>query len=161
MLLYHGGTDIIKQPEVRAASRPVDFGDGFYTTSDLKQSSNFAKLRADFRKMPFGIVNEYEIDEKLFTEFLILKFENPSENWFDFVLDCRKGGKLFEKYDLIIGPVANDTVFRVLDFYEAGVYTKEQAITELLPYKLSNQYAFFNKNLISNLKFIKYIEIKL
>jgi len=78
----------------------------------------------------------------------------------DFVIDCRRGGKLFEKYDLIIGPVANDRVFRVLDFYEAGVYTKVHAINELLPYKLSNQYAFFNKDLISNLKFIKYAEVK-
>jgi len=161
MHLYHGGTEIIERPEIRAANRPVDFGDGFYTTSDFKQAANFAKLRADFRKKNFGIVNDYEIDEKLFADFSILKFENPNEEWFDFVVDCRRGGRLFEKYDLIIGPVANDRVFRVLDFYEAGVYTKEYAIAELLPYRLSNQYAFFNKNLISNLKFIKYTEVKI
>jgi len=160
MYLYHGGTEVIEKPEVRIANRPVDFGDGFYTTSDFEQASNFAKLRADFRKVDFGIVNSYEIDEKLFASFSVLKFENPSEEWFDFVIDCRKGGKLFEKYDLIIGPVANDRVFRVLDFYEAGVYTKAYAINELLPYKLSNQYAFFNKDLVSNLKFVKYAEVK-
>ncbi|MCL2284031.1 MAG: DUF3990 domain-containing protein [Fibromonadales bacterium] len=161
MHLYHGGTEIIEKPEIRIANRPVDFGDGFYTTSNFEQASNFAKLRADFRKMKFGIVNVYEIDEKLFTDFAILKFKSPNEEWLDFVLDCRRGGKLFEKYDLIIGPVANDRVFRVLDFYEAGVFTKERAIEELLPYKLSNQYAFFNKDLISNLKFVKYAEVKI
>jgi len=160
MLLYHGGTEIIENPEVRIANRPVDFGDGFYTTSNFEQASNFAKLRADFRKMKFGIVNIYEIDENLFVDFAILKFESPNIEWFDFVIDCRKGGKLFEKYDLIIGPVANDKVFRVLDFYEAGVFTKERAIEELLPYKLTNQYAFFNKNLISNLKYMKHAEVK-
>jgi len=160
MHLYHGGTEVIEKPEIRIANRPVDFGDGFYTTSDFEQASNFAKLRADFRKVDFGIVNSYEIDEKLFANFSVLKFENPNEEWFDFVIDCRRGGKLFEKYDLIIGPVANDRVFRVLDFYEAGVYTKAHAINELLPYKLSNQYAFFNKDLVSNLKFIKYTEVK-
>jgi hypothetical protein len=160
MLLYHGGTEIIERPEVRSANRPVDFGDGFYTTSDFKQASNFAKLRADFRKLDFGIVNIYEIDEKLFADFAVLKFEEPNEEWFDFVIDCRRGGKLFEKYALIIGPVANDRVFRVLDFYEAGVYTKEYAIKELLPYRLSNQYAFFNTDLISNLKFDRYMEVK-
>jgi hypothetical protein len=160
MHLYHGGTEVIEKPEVRIANRPVDFGDGFYTTSDFEQASNFAKLRADFRKMDFGIVNSYEIDEKLFASFFVLKFENPSEEWFDFVIDCRRGGRLFEKYDLIIGPVANDRVFRVLDFYEAGVYSKEYAINELLPYKLSNQYVFFNKDLISDLRFVKYAEVK-
>jgi hypothetical protein len=160
MYLYHGGTEVIEKPEIRVANRPVDFGDGFYTTSDFGQASNFAKLRADFRKMNFGIVNSYEIDEKLFASFSVLKFESPSEEWFDFVIDCRRGGRLFEKYNLIIGPVANDKVFRVLDFYEAGVYTKALAINELLPYKLSNQYVFFNKDLISNLKFVKYTEVK-
>jgi hypothetical protein len=159
MNLYHGGTEIIEKPEIRAANRPVDFGDGFYTTSDFEQASNFAKLRADFRKLDFGIVNVYEIDEEIFSDFSVLKFEKPDEEWFDFVIDCRKGGKLFEKYDLIVGPVANDRVFRVLDFYEAGVYTKEHAIEELLPYRLSNQYAFFNRDLISNLKFAKHTEV--
>jgi hypothetical protein len=144
MYLYHGGTEIIEKPEVRTANRPIDF----------------AKLRADFRKANFGIVNIYEINEKLFADFSVLKFEKPSEQWFDFVVDCRRGGRLFEKYDLIIGPVANDRVFRVLDFYEAGVYSKEYAINELLPYKLSNQYVFFNKELISSLKFAKYAEVR-
>ena len=161
MNLYHGGTEIIEKPEIRSANRPVDFGDGFYTTSDFEQAANFAKLRADLRKTDSGIVNAYEIDEKLFANFIVLKFEEPNEEWFDFVIDCRRGGRLFEKYDLIIGPVANDRVFRVLDFYEAGgVYTKEHAIEELLPYRLSNQYAFFCKNLISNLKFVKCAEVK-
>jgi hypothetical protein len=160
MLLYHGGTEIVEKPEVRKTNRPVDFGNGFYTTSNFEQASNFAKLRADFRKIDFGIVNTYEIDEKIFANFMVLKFENPNEEWFDFVIDCRRGGRLFEKYDLIIGPVANDRVFRVLDFYEAGVYTKEYAINELLPYRLSNQYVFFNDDLISDLKFIKNTEVK-
>jgi hypothetical protein len=160
MYLYHGGTEVIEKPEVRLANRSVDFGDGFYTTSDFEQAANFAKLRADLRKTDFGIVNVYEIDENLFSNFTVLKFEKPSGEWFDFVIDCRRGGKLFEKYDLIIGPVANDRVFRVLDFYEAGVYTKEQAIEEFLPYRLSNQYAFFNRDLIFNLKFMKHEEVK-
>ena len=107
MYLYHGGTEVIEKPKVRIANRPVDFGDGFYTTSDFEQASNFAKLRADFRKVDFGIVNSYEIDEKFFANFSVLKFENPSEEWFDFVI-----------------------------------------------------YAFFNKDLVSNLKFIKYAEVK-
>ncbi|MDR0331544.1 MAG: DUF3990 domain-containing protein [Chitinispirillales bacterium] len=158
--LYHGGTEAVEKPEVRTASRPVDFGDGFYTTSDFEQAAAFAKIRSDLRKTESGFVSVYEIDESRFADFAILKFKEPNEEWFGFVIDCRRGGKLFKKYDLIIGPVANDRVFRVLDFYEAGVYTKEHAIKELLPYRLSNQYAFFNKDLASKLKFIEYPEIK-
>jgi len=48
-----------------------------------------------------------------------------------------------------------------MHLYHGGTDTKEHAIAELLPYRLSNQYAFFNKNLISNLKFIKYTEVKI
>jgi len=160
MLLYHGGTEIVEKPEVRQANRPVDFGDGFYTTSSLEQASKFAKIRAKFKNVPIGIVNVFEFDEKAAEGYKVLQFECVDESWFDFVVSCRRGGKEFQKFDLISGPVANDNVFRTLDFYEAGVYSKSQAMEHLLARRLDNQFVFLNNALITSLEFIKYIEVK-
>ena len=33
------------------------------------------------------------------------------DEWIDFVCDCRDGKRIYEKYDVIFGKVANDKVF--------------------------------------------------
>jgi len=42
MTLYHGSDQIIKTPELRASTRTLDFGAGFYTTTNKEQAVNFA-----------------------------------------------------------------------------------------------------------------------
>ena len=160
MFLYHGGTDIVEKPEIRLANRPLDFGDGFYTTSNLEQASSFAIKRAEFRNLPVGIVNIFDFDEKVMAKYKVLQFDYADEVWFDFVVNCRRGGKEFQNFDLISGPVANDNVFRTIDFYEAGVYSKSQALEQLLADKLANQFVFFSTELIGSLQFVRYIEVK-
>ena len=42
MTLYHGSDQIIKTPELRSLTRTLDFGAGFYTTTNKEQAVNFA-----------------------------------------------------------------------------------------------------------------------
>jgi len=42
MTLYHGSDQIIKTPELRPSTRTIDFGAGFYTTTNKEQAVNFA-----------------------------------------------------------------------------------------------------------------------
>jgi hypothetical protein len=42
MILYHGSNQIIKTPELRSSTRTLDFGTGFYTTTNKEQAVNFA-----------------------------------------------------------------------------------------------------------------------
>lgn len=35
MKLYHGSIEIVEQPEIRMANRPLDYGYGFYATTSL------------------------------------------------------------------------------------------------------------------------------
>ena len=40
MLLYHGSNIPVPKPRLLIPERPMDFGSGFYLTSDLNQAQN-------------------------------------------------------------------------------------------------------------------------
>lgn len=42
MLLYHGSNIIVEKPKMIQSNRFLDFGTGFYTTTNYKQALNFA-----------------------------------------------------------------------------------------------------------------------
>ena len=56
-------------------------------------------------------------------------------------------------YDVVIGPVANDSTLPVIDDYMDGVYTKEEAVTRLMPRNLTDQYAFLTAEALELLHF--------
>lgn len=60
---------------------------------------------------------------------------------------------LTENYDLIIGPVANDSTLPVINDYMDGRYTKEEAVNHLLPQNLKDQFAFLTEKALKVLKF--------
>ena len=89
----------------------------------------------------------------------IKKFSAPDEEWLNFVSAHRNGTYNGEKYDLIIGAVANDDVYRTLQVYSAGLLTKEQALEMLKIKKLFNQYVFATQEALQFLKFIEAREV--
>lgn len=58
-----------------------------------------------------------------------------------------------KKYDLVIGPVANDNTMPVINNYMSGIIDEETALILLKSQKLSDQYAFLTEKGISVLKF--------
>lgn len=105
-------------------------------------------------------VNVYEIDDNIGCELLKIKrFNAPDEEWLDFVCAHRNGTYDGKQYDLIIGAVANDDVYRTLQVYSAGLLTKEQALEALKIKKLFDQYVFATNEAISLLKFVKSEEV--
>lgn len=102
----------------------------------------------------------YEIDDNINSNIIKIKrFNSPDEEWLDFVSLHRNGIYSGEQYDLIIGAVANDDVYRTLQVYSSKLLTKEQALETLKIKKLFNQYVFSTNTAISLLKFIKYEEV--
>ena len=43
MILYHGSNVIVKEPHIIESNRFLDFGIGFYTTTNKDQAVNFAQ----------------------------------------------------------------------------------------------------------------------
>jgi hypothetical protein len=154
MQLFHASNIEIKQPEIINRFKTLDFGTGFYTTSNKEQAEIFAyKIYSRRKKEGFPTVNAYEFNDKAL-ELNTLIFDLPSEKWLDFVVYNRKFGRK-EDYDLIIGPVANDDVFSVIALYESGNLTKNEAIERFKIKSLYNQYLFCNKKALSNLTFME------
>ena len=161
MKVFHGTNIVIEHPRVINRFKTLDFGEGFYTTENEDQARDFA-VKVCERRSPrlVPVVNCYEFHEDL-SRFSILKFDAPDEQWLDFVVERRKGIPLREKYDLIIGPVANDDVFGTIILYEAGQLDKENAIRNFKVRKLYNQVVFCNEFVLNRLTFIESYQVEM
>lgn len=153
MIVYHGSTEIIKSPDVVHSKRYLDFGRGFYLTSFQKQAEKWAKRRG-LRKKKAAVVNVYEITDVL-DEYKVLKFDNEDEKWLDFVSACRAGQDINNEYDIVIGNVADDDVFKTVDMYFRGIWDKERVLNELRYYKMNDQICIINQEIISEILIFK------
>ncbi len=156
MNLYHGSNQTVEQPQkiVDPNRRGLDFGIGFYTTTNYEQAVRFTENVVKRKKCGKRTISIYEIDEtKLLNECSFLKFEKPTEEWLEFVSQNRTNSYNGQIYDLVIGPVANDTVYNVIDLYIDGTYDKEEAIKRLKVRELYDQWTFCTEKSMSFLKF--------
>ena len=154
MILYHGSNLVVSEPKLVVQNRFLDFGYGFYTTTNKVQAIGFADKVTKRRKDGMPTVSIYEIDEvKAFEECSVLCFDAPNEAWLDFVSENREGKYSGKVYDIIYGPVANDDVYTTFTLYAAGVITKEQTIEALKVKRLYNQLVFTSTKALSYLKF--------
>ena len=158
MILYHGSNMIVEKPKIIEPNRYLDFGYGFYTTTNKNQANNFAE-KVVVRKGGIPIVTVYELNENDLEGLKVKRFDAPDEQWLDFVSANRNGTYNGERYDIIIGAVANDDVYRTLQIYESGLLSKEQAIEALKIKKLFNQYVFATEKAVKAIQFIKAEEI--
>ena len=80
MILYHGSNVIVEQPKLMRQNRYLDFGFGFYTTTNRDQAVNFAQKVADRRKTGAATLNIYSVEEAVaFRECSLLRFDSPDE----------------------------------------------------------------------------------
>ena len=149
MIVYHGSSEVVRQPDILHSFRALDFGKGFYVTTVREQAERWAR-----RKVVLdggrAIVNQYQMDDDM-TGLQVKRFPDDLAEWIEFVCDCRDGKPDYQDYDLIIGKVANDKVFRVVDMYQSGIWDKERAIKEIRAYPNYDQLAFITQKAIDML----------
>lgn len=155
MILYHGSNLTVSEPKLIKQNRFLDFGYGFYTTTNKAQAIGFADKVTKRRNSGKCTVSIYEVDEALaFSACSVLRFDHPDEAWLDFVSDNRSGQYAGTAYDFVFGPVANDDVYTTFALYTAGVLSKEQTVEALKIKKLYNQLVLTSEKALSYLKFI-------
>lgn len=155
MIVYHGSNLKVESPKLITQNRFLDFGYGFYTTTNKLQAINFAEKVYRRKNEGMKQVSIYEIDEeKLFSECSLLYFEIPNGAWIDFVSENRSGNYHGKTFDVVYGPVANDDVYTTFALYQSGVLTKEQTLEALKIKKLYNQMVFTTEKALSYLKFL-------
>lgn len=155
MILYHGSNIAVTQPQIIVSNRALDFGAGFYTTSSEEQAVRWAKLQALRRGKGTPTVSVYEFDDTKAADLAILRFPSADVDWLRYVTDNRKSAYSGEKYDVVIGPVANDNTMPVISDYMAGTINVETALILLKPQKLADQYAFLTWNGLSMLRYVR------
>ena len=155
MICYHGSDTVVDMPKILEAKRPLDFGGGFYVTTSKKQAKNWALKVAYRNNTNHKCVNRYKLElEKAKTDLTVICFERADEKWLDFICDNRSG-KATGDYDIVIGPVADDRVYRVVVEYENGDIDRETALKNLKTEALCNQILLHTEK---SLEYLKYID---
>lgn len=159
MIVYHGTTAVIEKPDVLHSKNYLDFGKGFYLTTYPEQAEKWA-IRKGMRQGKVAIVNEYQMDDS-WERYRVLSFEKENAKWLEFVCACRKGESLNKDYDIIIGNVADDDVFKTVDMYFRGLWDKKKVLEELRYYKMNNQICIVKQDTLNQvLTFREAYEVK-
>ena len=83
--------------------------------------------------------------------FAFKDFGDDLDTWIDFVCQCRDGDEGYRAFDIIMGKVANDKVFRVVDMYHSGIWEKPRALKEIRVYPSYDQIAFITQEAVDGL----------
>lgn len=104
------------------------------------------------------VVNAYLFDDSLLssecTPLSVKIFEDYSVEWAEFILKNRKNmaSQPAHSYDIVVGPIANDTVGLQMRRFIQGYIDIERMIEELRFQKSAIQYFFGTEKAISYLK---------
>ena len=123
--LYHTGFEEIRKPDVHYGRINADFGQGFYMSDDVEFSVRWAREKrgAD------TFINAYELD---ITGLNILKLERNSE-WYEYIYQNRhRRPDAHPEADVIVGPIANDTIFDTMGITTSGILSMEQSLPLLM-----------------------------
>ncbi len=146
MKVYHGGSIAIERPGILKSRFPKDFGEGFYCTKLEAQAVRWAS-RYDTAVVS---IYEYTPDETL----KILLFEEMTEKWLDFIVECRSGSK--HNYDIVIGAMANDQIYNYISDFIDGIINREQ-FWVLAKFKHpTHQVCFCSDRALKTLQFTEY-----
>lgn len=162
MILFHGSNTDITQIELSKCRPNKDFGKGFYLTTIREQAVRMAQRVA---RMYGGspTLNIYDFDnsaDKLGT-LNIRHFDSPSVEWAKFVITNRNATKLKDpqedsnidgRFDLVIGPIANDDLALLFRQFSEGTISVETLVSEMKFKKLTDQYSFHSEKAIALLK---------
>lgn len=153
MIVYHGSDTVVDYPKILDAKRPLDFGGGFYVTTSEWQAEQWAIKVAYRNASDQKCVNSYEFNyQAAKADLIVIEFSAADEKWLDFICANRQK-KFIGDYDIVIGPVADDRVYRVVVEYENGDVDKETALKKLKTEQLCDQILFHTEK---SLKYLKY-----
>lgn len=92
--------------------------------------------------------------------FYLTTFEEQARKW-AIRKSMRQGEPLNINYDIIIGNVADDDVFKTVDMYFRGLWDKKRVLNELRYYKMNDQICIANQDTLDQLlTFRKSYEVK-
>jgi hypothetical protein len=169
--LFHGSTVQVRDIDLSMGANKKDFGKGFYTTTSRIQAERFVFIKAKRYNSKKGFVSVFEYTHN--PKVLIKNFDKANIEWLSFILEKRgflgikkEMPDAAERFDIVIGPVANDAVGVVLNQLLIGTYgdpgsqeARDTAIRLLETSKLHNQVFLGTELAVSCLKYREAYEI--
>lgn len=144
MVLFHGSNVVVQKPRIMTNGFYKDFGYGFYCTNMEKQAVRWA-----LTKRKKHIVNIYKYCKN--EELKICKFTNMTEEWLNFVVNCRRG--IEHEFDIVEGPMADDTIWDYIEDFVRGNISRS-AFWELVKFKYpTHQMVFCTEQALSCLQY--------
>ena len=145
MKVYYGNYMVISVIDLSKCEKHKDFGQGFYVTRFRKQAEEWAD-KIGYRNNTRGVVTEFVFFESAFTSwnYKVLRFENYSNEWLDFIVLNRNPNNEnpAHDYDIVEGPVADDKIQRRLDKFLKGKISREDFLDELRYHEETHQICF-------------------
>ena len=155
MILYHGSNQVIDRIDLSKSRPNKDFGRAFYLSPMESQAMDMAYFRVMLEGgMP--TLNTYSFEEGIMksSSLKVLCFTSYSEEWAKFVLanrDAHAPGNIHD-YDIVYGPIANDSVGRQIANLKEGYITFDEFLNRLKFMKgITFQYAFCTNHALSKL----------
>ena len=135
MILYHGSNIEIDSIDFSKSRPGKDFGIGFYLSADLIQAEEMAAKKS----LLFGgspCVTRYDFDETSAladADLSYKRFEKYSLEWGQFIRLNRENKTKEQRhaYDIVYGPIANDTVGFQLRRLSAEIIDTAQFVKEI------------------------------
>lgn len=160
MTLYHGSNVYIEKIDLSLSRKGKDFGCGFYLNANKQQAMDMAIRTANRMKSGKPTISAFTFDESILTsnKLNIKIFNDYSVEWAEFILMNRKNTSdtPAHLYDIVIGPIANDTVGVQIRRFIMGYISIERLIEELkFRGNHSVQYFFGTEAAINLLKKVK------
>lgn len=132
MILYHGSNTAIDGIDLNRCRPYKDFGRGFYLTDIREQAQRMAARTARmFSGNPTLTMFEFDLEEAQSSELKVKVFKEPDWEWARFVMSNRdiNTTQPCHDYDIVIGPVADDTIARLLVYTPRILLTKNNYCT--------------------------------
>ncbi|MCL2600950.1 MAG: DUF3990 domain-containing protein [Treponema sp.] len=166
MTLYHGSNVEIDAIELGKCMPHKDFGRGFYTSPSREHSWQMAKRTARINRKGNPCVTVFAFDDALLSDAAMntKRFAGPNSEWARFVINNRNRQFMEThslecnadaKYDIVVGPVADDDIAALMDVFLAGLISDDVLARELAFRELSIQLSFHTAKAIACLRKIE------
>lgn len=149
-ILYHGSNVLVEKPQIIVSGYYKDFGFGFYCTNIETQARKWA-----LTKKGDSIISVFSYKQD--NDLKILSFPKMTDEWLDFVVDCRRGIK--HDYDIVEGPMADDQIWDYVEDFMEGNISRE-AFWVLAKFKYpTHQIVFCTQKSLEAIKFERSVRL--
>lgn len=155
MILYHGSNMTVHEIDLGKCRPYKDFGKGFYLT-DIREQARRMALRTARMFKGVATVTEFafDMDQAVAAGLKIKVFERPDIEWARFVMSNRDINvpQPCHDYDIVIGPVADDTIARLLRMFTENFIGEDQLLKELSFARVTSQFFFHTEAAVKQLR---------